>query len=34
MISSVLSGQSTPSAALSSAAPTVKQLLSTVSSGG
>jgi multiple sugar transport system substrate-binding protein len=34
MISSVLTGQSTPSAALSSAAPTVKQLLSTVSSGG
>jgi multiple sugar transport system substrate-binding protein len=34
MISSVLSGQSTPSAALSSAAPTVKQLLSTVNSGG
>lgn len=34
MISSVLTGGSTPSAALSSAAPTVKQLLSTVSSGG
>jgi multiple sugar transport system substrate-binding protein len=34
MISSVLSGSSTPSAALSSTAPTVKQLLSTVASGG
>jgi multiple sugar transport system substrate-binding protein len=34
MISSVLTGGSTPSAALSSAAPTVKQLLSTVNSGG
>jgi multiple sugar transport system substrate-binding protein len=34
MLSSVLSGQSTASAALSSTAPTVKQLLSTVASGG
>jgi multiple sugar transport system substrate-binding protein len=33
MISSVLSGQATPSAALSSAAPTVAQLAATVSSG-
>ncbi len=34
MISSVLTGESTPAAALSGAAPTVKQLLQTVSSGG
>ncbi len=34
MISSVLSGQSTPSAALSATAPTVKQLLATVNTGG
>ena len=34
MISSVLTGQTTPSAALSTAAPTVKQLLQTVSTGG
>jgi multiple sugar transport system substrate-binding protein len=34
MISSVLTGGSTPSAALSSTAPTVKQLLQTVNSGG
>ncbi|HYK28300.1 MAG TPA: ABC transporter substrate-binding protein [Streptosporangiaceae bacterium] len=34
MISSVLSGQSSPSSALSGAAPTVKDLLSTVQSGG
>jgi multiple sugar transport system substrate-binding protein len=34
MISSVLTGGSTPSAALSGTAPTVKQLVSTVSSGG
>ena len=34
MISSVLTGGASPSAALSSTAPTVKQLMSTVSSGG
>jgi multiple sugar transport system substrate-binding protein len=34
MISSVLTGESTPSAALSAAAPTIKQLLQTVSTGG
>jgi multiple sugar transport system substrate-binding protein len=34
MLSSVLSGSSTPSAALSSTAPTIKQLLQTVASGG
>jgi multiple sugar transport system substrate-binding protein len=34
MISSVLSGSSTPSAALSSTAPTIKQLLATLASGG
>jgi multiple sugar transport system substrate-binding protein len=34
MISSVLSGSSSPSAALSSTAPTIKQLLATVTSGG